>query len=143
METNALAALASTSAAALQALFIMKILNLSLGCVVFMACCSWTSSGVIVREYNEIFRKDLHSLAEFEETYMTHYNEDKSIHTTNANILLGVAEPQVRLLAPLAHCFHLCQTTLILRNILTAHGLFPKLLRNPSDSNDVRSAKIN
>ena len=63
-----------------------------------MACCSWTSSGVIVREYNEIFRKDLNTLEEFEEKYMTHYDDEKSVRTTSANILLGVAEPQVKLL---------------------------------------------
>lgn len=67
-----------------------------MGCVVFMACCSWTSSGVIVREYNEIYRKDLQTYAEFEETYMTHYDDEDDVPTTNANILLGVAEPQVK-----------------------------------------------
>ena len=64
-----------------------------------LSCSIWTSSGVIVRYYNEINQKDYESFQAFSDAIMTHH-DDNGVATTNTNILVGVAEPQV------SHCFH-------------------------------------
>jgi hypothetical protein len=53
------------------------------------------SSGVIVRSYNDVNIKDLKTLEEFNDQYMTHYDAEEEVKNTNTNILLGVSEPQV------------------------------------------------
>ena len=56
------------------------------------------SSGVILRSYNDINLKDVATLAEFNELYMTHYDAAEEVANTNTNILLGVSEPQVEVM---------------------------------------------
>jgi hypothetical protein len=72
-----------------------KPINLTLCCVTLLSCLSWMSSGVIVRSYNDVNIKDLKTLEEFNDQYMTHYDAEEEVKNTNTNILLGVSEPQV------------------------------------------------
>lgn len=72
-----------------------KPINFTLCCVTLLSCLSWMSSGVIVRSYNDVNIKDLKTLEEFNDQYMTHYDAEEEVKNTNTNILLGVSEPQV------------------------------------------------
>ena len=72
-----------------------KPINFTLCCVTLLSCLSWMSSGVIVRSYNDVNIKDVKTLEEFNDQYMTHYDAEEEVKNTNTNILLGVSEPQV------------------------------------------------
>ena len=61
----------------------------------FLALCASISSGVTVRDYNEIYRTDLDSFEEFSSRYLTHFEMLENTTMTNTNILLGVSTPEV------------------------------------------------
>lgn len=74
----------------------MTIMKFSALSVVLLVSSSWMSSGVVVRHYNEINRKVVDTLDSFQDQYMTSQADSEDTMVTNANILLGVAEPQAR-----------------------------------------------
>ena len=70
-------------------------INYTLCCVTLLSCLSWMSSGVKLRSYNDVNIKDVASLAEFNDLYVTHYDSSEEAATFNTNVVLGVSEPQV------------------------------------------------
>ena len=57
-----------------------------------------------MRSYNDVNIKDVKTLAEFNDLYMTHFDAEEEVKNTNTNILLGVSEPQVEFM----HRFCVC-----------------------------------
>lgn len=74
----------------------MRNMRFSALSAVLLVSSSWVSSGVIVRHYNEINRKDVDTFEKFQDEYMTLAPGSEDTFVTTANILLGVTEPQVR-----------------------------------------------
>jgi hypothetical protein len=72
--------------------------------VVLLVSSSWMSSGVIVRHYNEINRKEVATLEEFQDQFMSNHVGSEDVLVTSANILLGVSEPQVNRQAVIFCC---------------------------------------
>lgn len=58
-----------------------------------------------MRSYNDVNIKDVKTLAEFNDLYMTHFDDEEEVKNTNTNILLGVSEPQVEFMHRLCVCY--------------------------------------
>ena len=70
--------------------------SVSILALLVLACLSSMSSGVILRSYNDINYLDVATLKEFNEKFLTHFDANEEVQTTNTNILLGVSTPEVR-----------------------------------------------